>query len=29
MLGTVIGLPVPLLLYCLFFDRILLLLPID
>ena len=29
MMGTVIGLPVPLLLYCLFFDRILLLLPID
>ena len=28
MLGTLIGLPVPLLLYCIFFDRILLLLPI-
>ena len=28
MIGTLIGLPVPLLLYCIFFDRILLLLPI-
>lgn len=28
MIGTVLGLPLPLLLYCLFFDRILLLLPI-